>query len=188
MSEPNERDAMKLCEDALASLDKASAIARELYNLMDTSAPPAMPEDEALDFEHFWQIVIGWSQDMPRVGQKLSVHEMRTLTERLVSISAAALRSRQPSTAADEPSADYPPGKCKYCGAPVPYHYGLCVGAARPSSTQGEDDDIRLIACNIVGGCSADVPEDEKIDYAEERIRTLLNTPRARLSATTKKE
>jgi hypothetical protein len=44
-----------------------------------------------LDFEFYWQIVIGWSQDMPRVGQKLSVHEMRTLTERLVSITAHAL-------------------------------------------------------------------------------------------------
>lgn len=47
--------------------------------------------NEGLGFDHFWQIIINWSQDMPRVGQRLSIHEMRTLAERLESITKHTL-------------------------------------------------------------------------------------------------
>lgn len=38
-------------------------------------------------------------------------------------------------------------------------------------------DAIREVACNIVGGCMADISEEEKIEYADERIRTLFPAP-----------
>ena len=59
---------------------------------------PASTDEKALrdlTFDHFWSIVICWSQDMPRVGKLLSVHEIRTLTERLVSITNHALLSHE---------------------------------------------------------------------------------------------
>ncbi len=55
---------------------------------------PALRDGGKLDFDFYWQIVINWSQDMPRVGQKLSVHEMRTLTERLLSITQHRLAAQ----------------------------------------------------------------------------------------------
>jgi hypothetical protein len=46
---------------------------------------------DKIDYDFYWQIVINWAQDMPRVMKKLSVHEMNTLTERLVSITNNAI-------------------------------------------------------------------------------------------------
>jgi len=73
-------------------------IASILREAFPESAPPQAAKDaRELDFDFFWQIVVGWSQDMPRVGQKLSVHEMRTLVERLLSITLHRLAERAPS-------------------------------------------------------------------------------------------
>ena len=72
--------------------------AKALAILDAESAPQKSAKDaRELDFDFFWQIVVGWSQDMPRVGQKLSVHEMRTLVERLLSITLHRLAERAPS-------------------------------------------------------------------------------------------
>lgn len=39
MNEPNERDAIKLCNKAIASLDRATAIAKEMYGAVSAPAP-----------------------------------------------------------------------------------------------------------------------------------------------------
>jgi len=53
----------------------------------------AEPSDDAPDFDHYWQIVINWAQDMGTI-KKLSIHEMRMLCERLQSITAHSIAGR----------------------------------------------------------------------------------------------
>jgi len=54
---------------------------------------PESKDARGLDFDFFWQIVTHWTQDMPRVGRSLSLHEIRTLTDRLQTITQARLAS-----------------------------------------------------------------------------------------------
>jgi hypothetical protein len=51
------------------------------------------PSEDAPDFDHYWQIILSWSQDMGTI-KKLSIHEMRMLSERLQSITAHAITAR----------------------------------------------------------------------------------------------
>lgn len=103
--DPNAGGSYIACQFCLASSSIAFGDKSSLVDNWNSRAGDARIRAEARaealkeavpDFEHFWKIVFGWAQDDGRAIQRLSVHQMRTLCERLVSITEHATLAEEP--------------------------------------------------------------------------------------------